>query len=426
MAARARLMRLVAVLALATLPGGAAPQAQNLVADLSHHLIAITTGFIGTQVVAFGVAESGHDVIVTVQGPREDLVVRRKSRIAGVWVNRDRLAFRRVPAYYAVASTGPLQEIARRAVLAQLEIGTAFLDLEPIDASGLEASEIASFRDALVRRKQEQGLYSRQPAPINFIGEELFRTNLVFPGQRAARHLPGAGVRAARRLRRRCPTQYTGREQSGVRSRYLRFRATQGAPLWPGGDRAGHRRRVAGQRDLSTGMNMSEQAAPAAPDASPAGEEPRERIFLVVVDETEEMKAALRFACRRALHTGGRVALFYAIEPPEFQHWQGVERVMQEEARQHAEQMLQELAAKVQADTGKMPILYLREGRRRDELLALIAEEPGISLLVLGMASGREGPGPLVSYLVSQGMPIRLPLTLVPGALGEAEIDAVT
>jgi nucleotide-binding universal stress UspA family protein len=171
---------------------------------------------------------------------------------------------------------------------------------------------------------------------------------------------------------------------------------------------------------------MSEEPSPATPDESPAGGEPRERIFLVVVDETEEMKTALHFACRRALHTGGRVALFYALEPPEFQHWLGVERVMKEEARQQAEQTLQALAAKVQADTGKMPILYLREGRRRDELLALIDEEPGISLLVLGMASGREGPGPLVSYLVSQGVPIRLPVTLVPGALGEAEIDAVT
>jgi nucleotide-binding universal stress UspA family protein len=171
---------------------------------------------------------------------------------------------------------------------------------------------------------------------------------------------------------------------------------------------------------------MSEQDVPAAPAAAPAGGEPRERIFLVVVDESEEMKAALRFACRRALHTGGRVALFYALEPPEFQHWLGVERVMQEEARQHAEEMLQALAAKVQVDTGKMPILHLREGRRRDELLALIEEEPGISLLVLGIASGRDGPGPLVSYLLSQGMPIRLPVTLVPGALGEAQIDAVT
>lgn len=171
---------------------------------------------------------------------------------------------------------------------------------------------------------------------------------------------------------------------------------------------------------------MSDVPSPAAAGESRAASESRERIFLVVVDESEEMKAALRFACRRALHTGGRVALFYALEPPEFQHWLGVERVMQEEARQHAEQTLQELAAKVHADTGKMPILYLREGRRRDELLALIGEEPGLSLLVLGIASGREGPGPLVSYLVSQGMPVRLPVTLVPGALSEAEIDALT
>jgi nucleotide-binding universal stress UspA family protein len=171
---------------------------------------------------------------------------------------------------------------------------------------------------------------------------------------------------------------------------------------------------------------MTEQPAPASPGEEPAGHEPRERIFLVVVDETEEMKNALHFASRRALHTGGRVALFYALEPPEFQHWLGVERVMQEEAREHAEQTLQDLAAKVQADTGKMPVLYLREGRRRDELMALLAEEPSISLLVLGMASGREGPGPLVSYLVSQGEPIRLPVTLVPGQLSEADIDALT
>jgi nucleotide-binding universal stress UspA family protein len=170
---------------------------------------------------------------------------------------------------------------------------------------------------------------------------------------------------------------------------------------------------------------MTEPPSPALSDEG--GHEPRERIFLVVVDETEEMKTALHFACRRALHTGGRVALFYALEPPEFQHWLGVERVMQEEAREHAEQTLQALAAEVQTNTGKMPVLYLREGRRRDELMALIEEEPGISLLVLGMASGREGPGPLVTYMISQmGGQMRLPVTLVPGALSEAEIDAVT
>jgi uncharacterized protein (TIGR02186 family) len=177
-----RLPRMIVLLALATaLPPRDAPRAQSLVADLSHHLIAITTAFVGTQVVAFGVAEAGGDIVVTVQGPRENVIVRRKSRVAGIWVNRERLAFRRVPAYYAVASTGPLEQIARPDVLAQLDIGTEYLDLEPIDASGLEISEIAAFRAALVRRKQEQGLYSREPVPINFVGEELFRTTLNFP-----------------------------------------------------------------------------------------------------------------------------------------------------------------------------------------------------------------------------------------------------
>jgi uncharacterized protein (TIGR02186 family) len=182
MSARRCLNRLFLILALAVaLPSGDAPRAQNLVADLSHHLIAITTAFVGTQVVAFGVAEGGGEIVVTVQGPREDVIVRRKARVAGIWVNQERLAFRRVPAYYAVASTGPLEQIARPDVLAQLDIGTEYLDLEPVDASGLEIKEIAAFRDALVRRKQEQRLYSREPAPINFVGEELFRTTLVFP-----------------------------------------------------------------------------------------------------------------------------------------------------------------------------------------------------------------------------------------------------
>jgi uncharacterized protein (TIGR02186 family) len=177
-----RLPRLFVLLALATaLPPRDAPRAQSLVADLSHHLIAITTAFVGTQVVAFGVAEGGGHIVVTVQGPRENVIVRRKSRVAGIWVNRERLAFRRVPAYYVVASTGPLEQIARPDVLAQLDIGTEYLDLEPIDASGLEISEIASFKEALVRRKQEMGLYSREPIPINFVGEELFRTTLKFP-----------------------------------------------------------------------------------------------------------------------------------------------------------------------------------------------------------------------------------------------------
>ncbi|MGI9435066.1 MAG: universal stress protein [Geminicoccaceae bacterium] len=152
-----------------------------------------------------------------------------------------------------------------------------------------------------------------------------------------------------------------------------------------------------------------------------------ERLFLVVVDRTEEMKTALYFASRRALRTGGRVALLYVIEPPEFQHWLGVERVMEDEAREEAERILQSMAERVQAVVGKMPVLHVRQGPRRDELLALISEDPEISVLVLGTAAGHEDPGPLVTYLIGQmGGNMRLPVILVPGQLTEAEVDAVT
>lgn len=160
------------------------------------------------------------------------------------------------------------------------------------------------------------------------------------------------------------------------------------------------------------------------PSAAASGPE---RIFLVVVDDTSEMQNALHFACRRADHTSGRVALLYVIEPPEFQHWLGVERMMLEEARDHAESVLQQLAGKVQALTGKVPTLYIREGRRREELLTLLDEEPAISILVLGAASNSPDPGPLVSYLVSHmGDRLRVPMTLVPGHLREEQIDAMT
>jgi len=152
-----------------------------------------------------------------------------------------------------------------------------------------------------------------------------------------------------------------------------------------------------------------------------------ERIFLVVVDNTDEMETALYFACRRAYRTGGRVAMLYVIEPPEFQHWLGVERVMEDEAREEAEQALMTMAERVHSIVGKMPVLHVRQGPRRDELMSLIDEDPAISVLVLGTAAGREDPGPLVNYLIGQmsGM-MRLPVILVPGLLTRDEIDAVT
>lgn len=156
-------------------------------------------------------------------------------------------------------------------------------------------------------------------------------------------------------------------------------------------------------------------------------DEHHDRVFLVVLDESEELHNALRFAARRALHTHGRVALLGVIEPAEFQHWLGIGRMMEAEARASIRQRLEDHAATVEAITGTKPTLYLREGDRREELLKLLNANPEISLLVLGTAAGGKGPGPLVTYLVgAMGDKLRVPVTLVPGALSISELDEVT
>ena len=156
-------------------------------------------------------------------------------------------------------------------------------------------------------------------------------------------------------------------------------------------------------------------------------EKTEERIFLVVVDETAEMDVALRFACRRARHTGGRVAMLYVVEPADFQHWMAVGDLMREEARSEGERLLQRLAARVNDLAGSMPVLYVREGERREELFKLIDEEPSISILVLGASTEKRGPGPLVTALTGKLIgKLRIPITIVPGNLREEDIDAIS
>jgi nucleotide-binding universal stress UspA family protein len=151
------------------------------------------------------------------------------------------------------------------------------------------------------------------------------------------------------------------------------------------------------------------------------------RIFLVVVDESEEMTVALRYASYRARNSGGRVALLYVVEPSDFQEWIAVEDIMREERRIEAEQVLQRLAKEVNKITGTLPVLYVREGEPRDELLSLIREEPGISILVLAAGTGPEGPGPLISYLAGKGLArMRIPVTIVPGSLTDEQLRVIT
>jgi len=149
------------------------------------------------------------------------------------------------------------------------------------------------------------------------------------------------------------------------------------------------------------------------------------RTFLVVVDDTPEMRVAIRFACRYAHQTGDRVALLRVVEPARFQHWAAVGDLMREEAREEAEQLLQKLAAEIQDQTNQMPVFYVREGNRTQALLNLIGEEPSISILVLAAARGGD-PGPIINFLSKKNFgKLRVPVTIVPGNLTVEDIDAL-
>lgn len=150
------------------------------------------------------------------------------------------------------------------------------------------------------------------------------------------------------------------------------------------------------------------------------------RKFLVVVDDTPECHVALRYASRRALHTGGGIMLLMVISPADFQHWLGVEQVMREEAEEEARAVLEKYSGEVMTFAGITPELVIRHGQMANEVVAAIEEDAAISILVLGAGTEDEGPGPLVSMFAGAlAGTFPVPVTIVPGDLTDDDIEAL-
>jgi hypothetical protein len=149
----------------------------------------------------------------------------------------------------------------------------------------------------------------------------------------------------------------------------------------------------------------------------------RPRKFLCVVDKTPECRVALRFAARRAQHTGGRITLLCSARRPDFQQWRGVEEIMEAEAREEAERLVYNSAKTINDLTGLIPELVIMSGRPTECLTELLKSDGDISILVLASGTSKEGPGPLVSLFASGVQPI--PVTIVPGNLTDDAIDAI-
>ncbi len=160
-------------------PAGSA-RANSLVADLSRHLVAITTGFVGTDVLLFGATDDAGDVVVIVRGPDRPVVVHRKSRVLGVWANTAKVTFDRAPSFYAISSSRPLAEVAPVTVLARHQMG---LDNLRLELSWLKASPNVArqWRAGLIRNFEAVGLYRAEVGRVTFLGNRLFRAGIHLP-----------------------------------------------------------------------------------------------------------------------------------------------------------------------------------------------------------------------------------------------------
>lgn len=168
--------------ALLMAPNSASASDNKMTAEISTDLVQINTGFDGVNLLLFGTANGTNNVIIVIKGPLETNIIRKKTRVASIWVNTEKVIIENVPTFYAIASTRPLNQITTQSILKKYGIGANnFLTniLKQANAKTMDISD--EYKNALVRLKNKLGLYIDNPIKIKLIEEQLFRANIKFP-----------------------------------------------------------------------------------------------------------------------------------------------------------------------------------------------------------------------------------------------------
>lgn len=167
--------------------------AEGLIVSVSNHRITVTPNYSGEELVLFGSIErdsksrppdTSYDIVVTVSGPRADMVTRRKERKLGIWVNTDSREFVQVPSYLGIFSNKPIEDIASSEVRRRQQLGlnnTLLPQRMGPDVANVVASD--PFRSAFVRLRTEHGLYREQTSAVTFLTPTLFRTGIPIPAE---------------------------------------------------------------------------------------------------------------------------------------------------------------------------------------------------------------------------------------------------
>jgi uncharacterized protein (TIGR02186 family) len=181
------MIRLTA-LALALVLATAAAAQESVVTGLSTDNIALNASFDGSEIFVFGAirregppdpAAGPLDVIVTIKGPTGPAVVRRKDRRFGIWINNASVRVREAPSYYAIASTRPLAELLTETERLRHGIGMdqAVRRVE----SHPDIPDTRPFAEAVVRLREENGLYSQHDGGVGLAEDTLFQTRFEMP-----------------------------------------------------------------------------------------------------------------------------------------------------------------------------------------------------------------------------------------------------
>jgi len=161
------------------------------------------------------------------------------------------------------------------------------------------------------------------------------------------------------------------------------------------------------------------------PNKRSSYEKGHKRKYLVVIDDTEECDRAVYWAAKRAGRTKSQIVMLRVIETAERnQQWLGVADLMQAEALEAANAVLDKFDARIKKIARIKPDRVIREGAAAEEIVKLIDEDADIGILVLAAGIGKEGPGPLVTNLTKNAGQFPIPVAIVPGHLSDSDIDA--
>jgi len=148
---------------------------------------------------------------------------------------------------------------------------------------------------------------------------------------------------------------------------------------------------------------------------------------LVVVDDSEEWDRAVYYASRWAIRAGGGVVMLRVIETEDRnQQWLGVADIMRAEAEEGANAALDRAAGRANGIAAITPERVIREGDPTEQILDVIEGDEDIAVLVLAASGGPEGPGPIVTTMAKLVGTFPIPVTIVSGALTDADIDALS